>query len=302
MMDVSVIIVNYNTLKMTDECIDSVIEKTSGINYEIVLVDNASTDGSKAFFSADSRVKYIYNEENLGFGRANNRGLEIAVGRNVLFLNSDTLLRNNAIKILSDFLDDHKESGACGGNLFSSDGTPGMSFGRYFPSLYEELNIFFEDIPNKILYGKNSHFNHTGRELKVGFIAGADLMVKNSVLKDVGYFDPSFFLYYEETELCLRINRYGKSIFSVPKAEIVHFDGAKARRTASRESNVQYRMQMEKSRAIFYNLSYSRFYKKCAYSIRLFKGFLKQFSPHKTTRVRWKEEIIMLKEGIRTSK
>lgn len=300
MLDVSVIIINYNTLKMTDECICSVIEKTSGISYEIILVDNASIDGSKEFFSKDKRVTYIYNDENLGFGRANNKGIKIAQGRNILFLNSDTLLRNNAIKILSDYLDNHPKVGACGGNLFLQDGTPGMSFGRYFPSLYEELNIFFEYIPDKIIYGENSHFNYTGDELKVGFISGADLMVKHSVLDAVGCFDPHFFLYYEETELCLRIHRSGKSIVSVPKAEIVHFDGGGKRITASHESYLQYRRQMEKSRAIFYNLSYSNFYKKFAYSLRFFKSFLKQFSPFKTTRFRWVEEKVLLKEGLQS--
>lgn len=296
MLDVSVIIINYNTLKMTDECICSVIDKTSGISYEIILVDNASTDGSKEFFSNDSRVKYIYNNENLGFGRANNKGIEIAQGRNILFLNSDTLLRNNAIKILSDFLDKNPKVGACGGNLFLQDGTPGMSFGRYFPSLYEELNIFFECIPDRFIYGRNTNFNYTDRELKVGFISGADLMVKQSVLDAVGHFDPHFFLYYEETELCLRIKRYGKVIMSVPKAEIVHLDGGGKRRNASHESYIQYRRQMEKSRTIFYNLSYPTYYRKTAYSIRFFKCFLKQFSPYKATRLHWKEEKDLLRE------
>lgn len=300
MLDVSVIIINYNSLKMTDECICSVIEKTSGISYEIILVDNASIDGSKEFFSKDKRVTYIYNDENLGFGRANNKGIEIAQGRNILFLNSDTLLRNNAIKILSDYLDNHPKVGACGGNLFLKDGTPGMSFGRYFPSLYEELNIFFECLPDKIIYGGDSHFNYTGDELKVGFILGADLMVKRSTLNAVGHFDPHFFLYYEETELCLRIKRYGKSIMSIPEAEIVHFDGGKKRINASHESYIQYRIQMERSRAIFYNLSYSNIYIKIAYSIRSFKCFLKQFSPHETTRIRWKEEKDLLKEGLQS--
>lgn len=104
MFDVSVII-NYNCLQTTSGCIDNIVEKTSGISYEIIVVDNASTDGSREFFCSDERVKYIYYEENLGFGRANNRGLEIASGRNILFLNPDTLLRNNAIEILSDYLD-----------------------------------------------------------------------------------------------------------------------------------------------------------------------------------------------------
>lgn len=84
-MDVSIIIVNYNTWKMTAECIKSVIDKTKDLTYEIILVDNASTDGSREFFEKNQHIIYLYNSENLGFGRANNLGLKIAKGRNILF-------------------------------------------------------------------------------------------------------------------------------------------------------------------------------------------------------------------------
>lgn len=98
-MNVSIIIVNYNTLKITANYIESVFEKTKKIPFEIILVDNASTDGSKEYFEKDQRIRYYYNTENLGFGKANNEGLKYAKGRNVLFLNSDTLLINDAISI-----------------------------------------------------------------------------------------------------------------------------------------------------------------------------------------------------------
>lgn len=299
MTDVSIIIVNYNTLKMTSECIDSVIEKTEGISYEIILVDNASSDGSKDFFSNDKRVKYIYNDENLGFGCANNKGIEIAEGRNILFLNPDTLLRNNAIKILSDYLDSHDKVGGCGGNLFLPDGTPGMSFGRRMPSIAEEINYFFEDRLYDIAYGKNRRFNHTQRPLKVGFISGADLMAKRCVLNETGVFNPAFHLYYEETELCVRIHRSGKSLISVPLAEITHFDGGKSRREGSEKIYEQYRVQMEISKRIFFDLVYSKPYRIIAYSIRWSKIYLKLMSPLRSTRERWKREKRIMEEAKR---
>lgn len=283
MLDVSIIIVNYNTLKMTDECICGVIKKTSGISYEIILVDNASTDGSKEFFSADSRVRYIYNDENLGFGKANNKGLEIAEGRNVLFLNPDTLLRNNAIKILSDYLDCHSEVGACGGNLFGEDGTPGMSFRRYLPSVYEEVNRLLEYFPDKLIYGKNIKFNYSGKCMEVGFISGADLMVKHSVLDAVGAFNPRFHLYYEETELCLRIRQAGYGIMSVPHSEIIHYVGE----STGKDEGLRY-CRMEKSRRIFYDLSYSKWYTTIADAIRRLTLFRKKHSPSAKTRKTWK--------------
>ena len=97
MMDVSIIIVNYNTLKVTAQCLDSIFRLTYGLSFEVILVDNASTDGSKEIFSQDKRIKYIYSDRNLGFGRANNLGFQTAAGEYIFLLNSDTILLNNAV-------------------------------------------------------------------------------------------------------------------------------------------------------------------------------------------------------------
>ena len=109
-IQVSVIIVNYNTLKQTCECIDSICEKTRDVSYEIILIDNASTDGSKDFFEKDKRVRYVYSYENMGFGRANNVGMMLAKGEYFFLLNSDTLLVNNAIKEFYDYASNHTKN------------------------------------------------------------------------------------------------------------------------------------------------------------------------------------------------
>ena len=117
-MTVSIIIVNYNTLHVLKPCLDSIIEHTIGIDYEIIVVDNGSTDGSIEVLSQDNRITLIQTGENLGFGKANNKGLEQAKGKYILFLNSDTLLRNNAIKIFYDFAEQYQgKLGALGGIL-----------------------------------------------------------------------------------------------------------------------------------------------------------------------------------------
>ena len=126
-MDVSVIIINYNTLQMTSECIDSIIANTSDVEYEIILVDNASKDGSKEFFENDHRVKYLYSEINKGFGAGNNLGVRHACGKYIFLLNSDTLLKNNAIKILFDFSESHSKPCVCGGWLLDKNGNPNIS-------------------------------------------------------------------------------------------------------------------------------------------------------------------------------
>lgn len=218
MKDISVIIVNYNAVQLVSDCIDSVYAGTVGIDFEVILVDNGSTDGSKEKFSSDSRIKYIYNEDNRGFGHANNIGVSQSSGRNILFLNPDTLVRGNAIGTLCHYIDANPEAGACGGNLFTRNGTPNHSYMLHRPGIISDLERFFEIKPEI--------FNRSGKPKEVGSISGAGLVVRKSVLDEVGGFDESFFLFFEETELCYRIARAKYKIMSVPEAEIVHFGNA----------------------------------------------------------------------------
>lgn len=224
-MDVSIIIVNYNTLNFVRNCIESIINKTKDIDYEIIIVDNASTDGSKEYFIEDFRVKYIYSEKNLGFGLANNEGIKVATGRNIFLLNPDTLLLNNAIKILSNFLDENPQIGCCGGNLYNNDMQPIHSYSMMLPSYIWEINLLCGGIIEKMIWGKNAQFNYTGQPRKVGYICGADMMLKFDTLKQVGYFSDKFFLYYEDTELSYRIKQAGYEIVSLPDAKIQHLVG-----------------------------------------------------------------------------
>ena len=168
---------------------------------------------------------YIYLDDNIGFGRANNEGLKKAKGRNILFLNSDTLLINNAIKILLDYLDNNYRVGAVGGNLYSNQGAPLHSYRRLSPIAFE-LNTMLANIPSKIFFGRNEEHNHSERPIIVNTIVGSDLMVKKMILEKLSSFDPRFFMYCEETDLCHRIRKLGYKIVSVPNSKIVHLEGA----------------------------------------------------------------------------
>lgn len=249
-MDVSIILVTYNTLSMTTECIKSILEFTKDVSFEIILVDNASHDGSKDYFEKCPKIKYIYNNNNQGFGVANNIAMKYAHGRNVLFLNTDTLLNNNAVKILSDFLDGHPQAGGCGGNLYDANGLPSYSFCKWFPSIKEQLDCLTHRVISRILFLGNFCFNKTKRIMEVAYVTGADLMVKREVLDECGFFDPRFFLYFEETELCYRIRRGGYKLFSVPEAEITHFGGSTVKRV-----NIQNREYYSESRNRFFELT-----------------------------------------------
>jgi len=263
--DLSIIIVNYNTRQMTGECIDSIFHLTTGITFEIIVVDNASTDGSYDLLSNDKRIIYIYNQENVGFGRANNLGIKIAKGRNIIFLNSDTLLQNDALSILSNYLDSNPAIGAVGGNLIDADGKPALSFQRLRPSITWELNLLSLGILSRLLYGRNRTYNFTHTPINTGYISGADLMVKKSVLDKIGTFSPEFFMYYEETDLCARIARAGYKIQAIPDAVIMHLEG----KSFSDKNGVnQFRIKtQEESREIYYRRNYSQSYHKIANAI-----------------------------------
>lgn len=227
-MDVSIIIVNYHTAHLIIDCLKSVYEKTNGITFEVIIVDNASGDGYDKIIETtfpDKNIKFITLPENIGFGRANNAGFKIAKGRNILCLNPDTILINNAVKILSDYLDTNPDVGACGGNLYDEQMNPALSFRRLLPGIRWELNELSHLWIDSILYGKNQRFNFTDHPVDVGYINGADLMMPKSIVDETKGFSPDFFMYYEETDLCHRIHQLGKKVVSIPSAHIQHLEG-----------------------------------------------------------------------------
>ena len=267
-MDVSVIIVNYNTLQMTSDCVDSIFEMTRGISFEVILIDNASTDGSKDHFCKDNRIIYQYSDVNLGFGKANNKGVDIAKGRNVVFLNPDTILINNALKILSDYLDSREKVGACGGNLYDGSGHPVISFERCFPSILSEVDRCLKGYLFKIIFGRNYKFNHTDKVLNVAYIVGADLMVKKSILNDIGAFDKRFFMYYEEVELCKRIFDSGYKIVNVPSAMITHLEGQSSKETDRVTRLIKGEKMRLAGRKVYFDVVHGRLYHKFANAFR----------------------------------
>lgn len=225
-MDVSIIIVNYNTGILLRKCIESIYEKTSCIEFEIIVVDNASGDDSvKMISTLFPTVKIIASPENIGFGKANNLGAAQAMGELLFFLNSDTELINDAVRILSDFYLATPECGIAGGNLYNTDLSPQHSYAMKLPSAWTELARFIPRL-TEIFEGPNAWFNRTEEPREVGYITGADLMISKKLFLESGGFDSDFFMYYEETELTHRIINAGYKVFSVPQAKILHLKGA----------------------------------------------------------------------------
>jgi hypothetical protein len=230
LIEVSIIIVNYNTRELTLNCLSSIKKQTKNIEYEIIVVDNNSKDGSQEAISKRyPDVVLIKNNINNGFGKANNQGIKIAKGKYIFLLNSDTILLNNAIKIFYDWMEKNNEKnqiGAIGTILLNEKLKSNLSYGK-FPKasdlLIKEFS-FINKIFKKNYFEKVDNIQKGRTSFEVDYITGADLFVPKKVLDDVGVFDENFFMYYEETDLQFRMkqNNYLRKIINGPK--IIHLE------------------------------------------------------------------------------
>lgn len=228
-VDVSVVFVNYFTCDLTCQAIASVRERSRGFTYEIIVVDN-SCDGAE-FARLTERLQglatVIDAKGNLGFGRANNLAATKAKGKYLFFLNTDTLLLNNAIFELYAFLEQNPRAGVAGGNLYNAEAVPNHSFEK------DEKNLANERKQGSLLTAFSHHFirrrdfNYSDRPMKIdGYVCGADLMIRSDVFRTLHGFDDDIFMYAEEALLCRRvIFEAGYEIYSVPSAGIVHLEG-----------------------------------------------------------------------------
>lgn len=230
-MDVSIIIVNYNTKELTQNCIDSIFENTNGVSFEVILVDNASTDGSVELFEQEQRIQFIKSEKNLGFGKANNLGYKYAKGKYIFLLNSDTLLLNNAIKMFYDKMESIDGSIGCLGCLLeNADHQYTHSyadFPRVSNSLYSLASPYFRLLGCKewILDNPQLRANHQSF-FQVEYITGADLFIRRSVIEECGLFDPDFFMYYEDPGMQHRYLRKGYKSYIIDTPKIIHLQGS----------------------------------------------------------------------------
>ncbi|NCC98247.1 MAG: glycosyltransferase family 2 protein [Bacteroidia bacterium] len=246
-MDISVIIVNYNTGDLVIHAIHSLYEQTKDVSFEVIVVDNASGDDSCQIIQKKfPDVHLIRNQENMGFGRANNIGSEKAKGEYLFLLNSDTILINDALSELFMFMESHPKAGICGGNLWDENRGPALSYSMRFPSVWLEMNDLFFTLLTKIMYGENAWFNHTNHDRIVAYVSGADLMIRRDLFVSMNGFDVDFFMYYEETELTWRIHQRGFDVYNVPSANIIHLEGK------SFSSDIKKTRMKMRSRSLFY--------------------------------------------------
>jgi len=227
MVDLSIIIVSWNTKKLLLSCVRSVFEDLRGISGEVIVVDNGSQDGSgNEVKNAFPLINLVENERNLGFAKAVNQGLQKASGKYLLLVNPDTEVKNGAIKQLLLFMDSHLDTGVAGAQLLNSDGSKQNSIAN-FPSLVTELFnksllrwLFPEQYP-----GKERTYSEP---VEVNSVLGACMMVRREALDQVGLLDEDYFLFLEETDWCYRMKKVGWKIYHVPQTEVFHFQGKSA--------------------------------------------------------------------------
>jgi len=223
-MDVSVIIVNWNTKDLLLNCITSVYDTGGGVEDEVIVVDNGSSDGSgQAVKETFPQVTLIQNAENRGFAKANNQALSVATGRYVLLLNSDAMLTKGALKGLLDFMDKTPRAGITACQYLNQDGSKQNSFDN-FPTLATELlnkallrMVFPQKYPSK---KKEYH-----EPMEVESVIGACMMVRVEAMKQVGALDEDYFFFMEETDWCFRMQKAGWKIFHLPQIKVCHLQG-----------------------------------------------------------------------------
>ncbi len=233
-MKLSIVIICWNDLKVIANCLQSIFSGTRSTDFEVIISDNGSTDGSPAFIRHHyPAVKVIENRANLGFAKGNNAGIAAAQGDYVLILNPDTIIHDGTLDRLVEFADRHPTAGAFGCRVLNPDGSYQVS-ARPFPSirglwlaaLWLRPLAYISDafIPDMYIRWKG------GSERAVDWQSGCCVMFRGKLLKELGGFDEQFFYHYEEVDLCKRVHTAGYPLLFTPQATITHLGGQSVNR------------------------------------------------------------------------
>lgn len=253
MAELSIIIVNLNNKDLVLDCIDSINKEGSKINLEIVVVDNGSTDGSVAairnFKSQIPNFKptIIENDENLGYSKANNQGMEKARGKYILLLNSDTIVKRGALGKLLNFAKRQKDTGVVGPKLLNKDGSLQPSCFR-FPNIKNAIREYW--LGEEGLFGKYAPKEKEHSE--VDSVVGAAFLITPKALEKVGMLDERYFAYFEDIDYCRQTWKSGLKVYYYPGSEIIHYHGATFKKMAN--ADVQWKKLIPSSK-IYHGLT-----------------------------------------------
>lgn len=256
-VELSIVIVSYNTMEKLKQCLDSIYEHVTDISFEVFVSDNLSVDGSLEMVEENyPDVHLIKNEKNLGFAKANNKALSIAKGKYLLMLNSDTVVLKSSINNMMDFLDDQKEVGVIGAKLLYPDHTIQRT-ARRFPcpmaSIFGRKSMLTKLFPENKFSKQYMMYDREHQEdpYEVDWVSGGALMVRREVTDQVGLLDERFFMYWEDADWCFRIKQKGWKVFCVPSAPIIHHEGE-----SSKNRKLRLIVHFHRSVLLFYRKHY----------------------------------------------
>jgi GT2 family glycosyltransferase len=247
MPDLSILIINWNTHDLLANCLEAIQQNQEGLDVEVIVVDNASTDGSQEMVQNHfPEVKLLKNQENLGFASANNQGLRKCFGRYIMLLNSDTLIQPGALPAMVSFMDLHLNVGIAGAELLNGDGSLQPSWAK-FPSVLSEV------LGENFRARQQFETQDSSLAYDVDWVGGACLLIRRSTMEQVGALDERFFMYSEELDWCYRTKQLGWKICYLPGAQVVHLSGQSSRRDSQRM-----KAELYKSKLLFFCKHYGR--------------------------------------------
>ncbi|MFH0733580.1 MAG: glycosyltransferase [bacterium] len=245
MLDISIIVVNYNVKEFVLNLISSLKKALVNFEYEIIIIDNNSQDGSVELISEKyPDIKLIANKINVGFGSANNQGMEIAKGRFYCLINPDTIVKEDTFSKLFEFFDKTPDAGMAGCKVLNPNGTLQLACRRGFPGPWTSftkvtgLSAFFPK--SKLFANYNLTYLDENQTYEVDAISGAFMMLKREVYIKNGGFDTTFFMYGEDLDLCYRVQKSGYKVYYVHTTEIIHYKGESTKRSSIDETKMFY--------------------------------------------------------------
>ena len=263
--DVSVVLVCWNNKDYLEPCLISLYENELSFSFEVVVVDNGSTDGSQEMLAEKfPQIKIIQNDRNVGLSTASNQGIEATTGRYILLLNNDTIVNQESLETLVAFMDEHPGAGAAGGKLLNPDGTLQAGYG-IFPNLAQEFLIATGLGRN---LWENYPLQNTSTEItSVDWIQSAFLFLRRNTLDQVGLLDEIFFIYGDEVDLQYRLKLSGWKVYYLPQVSTIHYGGRSMNRWSRRK-------MVYRGKLLFFQNNYSRF---STFSLKLMLVVLSSF-------------------------
>jgi GT2 family glycosyltransferase len=249
-VDMSIVLVCWNNKAYLDPCLKSLYEGGLRSSFDVVVVDNGSTDGSQQMLAEKfPQVTLIQNTGNVGLGKASNQGIAATNGRYVLLLNNDTLVNGPALDVLVEFLDANPAAGAAAGKLLNPDGSFQSGYAP-FSTLLEEFLIVTRI--GELLWAGYPSYGDSNAIKATGWMSSACLLVRRAALDQVGLLDESYFIYGDEADLQYRLNKAGWKVYFLPNSAIIHFGGRSMNRW-------QRRKMVYRGKLMFYKKNYGWF-------------------------------------------